>query len=580
MDLILIIVCIFAGYFVQPTIELLKRFVPIVFGYCARGTTALCLAFTSVMIWPFVKISHAGAYLYYLKRNDPNLRTVVTEQLEYTDGALVFENGEFYMKVLRPNGVLMVKLNNKALFAKQMNANKNQTEESLLPYSQTITTGALPKGQVVLRSGSRIIGYGARASIDGVEGLLTAAHVLRDMKKCPERTIGSLDKEYVFDDSWNLRFYSIKADVAFVEVPKWVWARIEIPLVKLGSLPVSCAPITIGRVTAEGVTLNKGMIVKRALIFKHTASTTYGTSGAPIFSGSKVIGIHIRGDTDHNVGVALDPFVKEESDIPERSLTEMDYIPDGEDYAVVNARVDGKLSGYVVRTKNTNFHLRNLVDRSFDPAAGKIGAWADIDFEDDDFAYQESSRPESGLNEPSETPVFRPARVRGSQPTSELINGDLQKQKKAEKRRAYRTRLSLRKKEEQVAASEGEKGKSVECQRASPTLCQNSKNGTGQKWIPKRSRIASTSTTPSSREESGLVDITSSAPQESSSKVTLRSGRIPKPIREFLSSLKLNPVGKNRLWLQPNEVQALEKMNGNALAKEALKWTPPYLKRN
>lgn len=479
---------------------------------------------------------------------------------EISEGKLILRDGVFYYEVQRPTGRLLVRVGPEALFFQQKQ-DLEERKESMMPGSIPMKVSALPKGQVILRGGNQVVGYGCRTVMNGKEGLLTAAHVLQDLRKCAERSIGTLEVHYPMGD-WETILYSQKADIAFLEVPHYVWSRLGVAKAQASRLPTTNTPISVCWQTTEGTMLYRGVVLAKKLFFSHTASTTYGVSGAPLYWNQKVVGVHLSGKGDHNVGLALDPFLGgKESDARDTALMSSPSLEEGERYVVYRAGEP------VVLRNSGRFYSLEEVETKLRKKTGK--SWYDMVQEEEEEAYDGSL--ESGLTETEQ--VFQTGRVRASAPTSVPTTGETQK--KSEPRRRRR-RSNSKKSVGHVSPSEAAMVGKTELRKASTSECPPSENGGGLPAVQMQFGSLSSTMLASSGQESGLREQPKSEPLKQPVQLILRSGRIPKHIREFLTSLHPSlKCGKNRMWLLQEEVSQLEKGEQTELVKEALKWKRP-----
>nr|QIC52819.1 MAG: peptidase [Apple barna-like virus 1] len=563
MDYIVIVACIFFGV-VLPRILVA---VVSTWASCWAGIRMCAPILVDVLRFVLGSIFYPFQYLsnLFVLRfvRDPLLEEVVSPPTEIADGKLILQGGVFYYEVKRPNGTLLVRVGPEALFFQQKQGEDFERRESYMPGSKPIQVSDLPKGQVALRSGGDIVGYGCRCVLGGKEGLLTAAHVLLDLKKSADRSIGTSKFSYPLGD-WELLLYSVKADIAFVAIPANVWARLGVAKAQVGRLPSANSPVSVTWNGTEGTFVHRGVVVSKKLFFSHTASTTFGSSGAPVFAGNKVVGVHIRGGLDHNIAVALNPFLGgNESDVRDDSLKETDHLETGEDFVVTvgntkkTLRASAQFYSYI---KDVEFKLSK---------GGTRKTWWEME-EDEDLGSVPDQ--ESGLNRATEQ-VFRERRVPALQPTLDATAGIPQKEKKKSRRKR---RSASKKSAVPEPQSVVEVGGKIESQNGSTSGCPPSVNGGGRLRTQGQSEILFGTIPASSVKESGLGAHTGNESSPPTVQLTLRSGRIPKIIRDYLNSLDLGlKCGKNRMWLLPKEVSHLEKQESSELVEMALRFRKP-----
>nr|UHS71534.1 MAG: putative peptidase [Barnaviridae sp.] len=535
---------------------------------------------------------------------DPNieyLENTVTPT-EVVDGKLELIDGVFYQRVHLPASDILVRLEGASLFALLKQGERNPAE-SILQTSRPLIVDSLPKGQVALTDGVNVVGYGARVVIGKTEGLLTAAHVLKDLRKCTEAymDIFKLTPDgrkcvYRMSREWELNFTSSKLDLAFVEVPSHAFASLGVSKATVSRLPALNVPISVTRRTPSGIVQSGGRILNASMHFKHSASTTYGTSGAPIFSNGKIIGVHIRGEITENIGVALDAFIAgRESDDRRSALDEADYIPNVEAEYVVRY---GNAAPRTITTGSKTYRVSEWEANA--RKSGKI-LWADIeddeDWELDGFTVHQ----ESGLNNGSDdSEDFQIARPRGSSVGStpllqqaeplfvvgprdkhlETIPGKTFGKQVQDSSLALTSKnqvpYSLEKSAQLETGSAKVLGRKTECQKVWRPKSPSSQIGVGQKQALRQFAEVSTSTPRVLREELNLQKPSSPPSETRSVKLIQVSGTIPKRIREYINSLPIGTpkMGKKRMFLNSQETLYLRKLD-TPEAKSSLAYSHP-----
>jgi len=175
-----------------------------------------------------------------------------------------------------------------------------------------------------------------------------------------------------------------------------------------------------------------------------------------------------------------------------------------------------------------------------------------------------------------ENPVFRLRRVPALQSTLEHTNGKIWMPKRS-KGQAQVSHSTVSEGPKSVSREAVVLSKNLEsakpCMRQSP----NSTIGTGQKRALKLFARASIITLASSNKESNRQEKPGVELSTPSAEVILRSGRIPKHTREFISSLGIQTCGRNRMWLLPEEEALLLKMKRTPEVKSALVFKRPFV---
>lgn len=231
-------------------------------------------------------------------------------------------------------------------------------KESLMPRSHAVSS-ELPKFVVVLRDGDRVVGCGARVELpDKTNGVLTAHHVIAQLRLASDPRIGGLKSHTKMHPSWELLFSSPKMDLAFVKVPANVFSQYGISVAKLARTPREGSMVQVYRVEGGAAFVARGYLSSPSCLkFRHDASTLPGTSGSPMIRNDKVIGIHTEGDTGSgkNGATGVDYFMDlafaKESDPHSTAVFRASEVYDADDTYEVSwrgrhRRVDVGFQGY------------------------------------------------------------------------------------------------------------------------------------------------------------------------------------------------------------------------------------------
>jgi hypothetical protein len=206
-----------------------------------------------------------------------------------------------------------------------------------------ISDSAVPRDECILyrvgKDESVVIGHGCRLKYRydnfECEVLATANHVLSHVLDTDyELGIGNLSKGPIAVTSVteeDLMMRSVRGDVAFVRVHSRVWSYTGIRMASIG-YPHEGTMSIVSRVGEKAVK-SQGEIAfpapsteyaqsYDAVMKTHTASTVEGVSGAPVYQGRFVVGIHTGTVPKHQVNqftpvCYYQPLAEEESPIQE-----------------------------------------------------------------------------------------------------------------------------------------------------------------------------------------------------------------------------------------------------------------------
>jgi hypothetical protein len=294
-----------------------------------------------------------------------------------------------------------------------------QTSAAVLPLSSA------PKGvfTFVNTKTGLVIGCGTRVSIDGTTYMLTARHVMDEIKKfCPgEVVMTNMVKQVPVDMSWSVRAYSPvgSMDFCLVCVPDFVWAALQISALKIARMAKSAHGQVYGVTDGSWSTSFASIkpVIARAGHIIHYASTDCGWSGSPIVSRGHVVGMHLGASTGpHNRGIAMDMLVaRNESDQPAWAWKEhgVDEDLEWEKIEDLNSREQSGgdiASDYLfiddfeveISSRRSGAFTRQFKEVPSMSYKGTGRAWADYD-SDEEWEYQ----PFEGMNEAA-TSLFNP----------------------------------------------------------------------------------------------------------------------------------------------------------------------------
>jgi len=239
--------------------------------------------------------------------------------------------------------------------------------------------------------------------------LVTAAHVLVAVRASPEVLLASPNGTQVaMDPSWSMFAYSktSELDLAVVEVPDPVWAKLGIKQIPVAPTPAKARIEVYGCVSGQWhVSYSYVKMSTEALRIRHQASTTEGWSGTPIMVNGRAIGIHTQSLGDGwNSGWSLNGLLRAvpsglESDGPVFAWREI--TPDEQDTLDEYAQdtdgeiIDGRRPSRQVRVSFRDYdvniqigangvyarHATNAIAAT--ETMRRNGGWADYDDDDD-----------------------------------------------------------------------------------------------------------------------------------------------------------------------------------------------------
>nr|UHS71520.1 MAG: hypothetical protein 1 [Barnaviridae sp.] len=377
-----------------------------------------------------------------LKRS---LRTTPESAFNEAEGELGVDAQGWYVNVVQSTQVLRVRIDDSAvlklLFAKA-NQQGPQRPESRVLNSEAVRS-PLPKSVVWFQVGTTTIGYGTRVKMGNKDYLLTARHVLQDLKRVSEPLICANGQCLPVDHSWPLAGAYDKLDIALVAVPSDVWSLLKVSIAKPGRILPGEAVKIYARDNGENVYHTGVMAETQNFKVKHTASTTQGHSGAAIWSSfGTVVGVHTHGGADGktNYGVALEafPLTLQESSTRERAYRESEF--EDEECEQYDGHFGTKALTLRVRSRKYAMEMDEYAEhaRSYQSQGVSWADAEDLDMDDylpswdDDFGRTETKpvqrkknrskakkTPESGFQQASEGLSPPPeAATNGSIPTA------------------------------------------------------------------------------------------------------------------------------------------------------------------
>jgi hypothetical protein len=623
MEIIMILVCIVFGVCVPALLAAVMQLIK--YSYHELVDTVREVA--STLVWGGMWIVKALRFFLRLVVN-PVLSYRSTQALKksmvdvkplvrsFAESKLVFEGGVAYMEVSLANGPLLVRPPQDlilALLSQRIQRQDSEIPETYLPTSRPMLMTELVQGQVVLRAGNDVIGHGVRVTINGLNGMLTAKHVLKTLYASQDRMFGSTKKSLPFGE-FAIHGHLKGGDLIFVDIPSVQWSLVGIKSATIGHNVNQGQPLSIMAETSEGLVQCRGVVTSPGGEFKHSVSTQGGFSGAPIFSGGKVVGIHVRGGPDYNVGVAVGPWIIEEIESSggagesyqtAKGISMRDEI-ERDSFTYDRAWVTGggkvlKALRFKDATMAPISSMRML--KVSDTKSGFL--WSDVLDEDDDWTPEYEDRENFSTAKLSEAFAAEIALLKEEEKVEKIADASADFQigrrpvqpssgattsikkevgspsKKGEKqrlkRKAQRATKALAKSAVVVTASASAEVGKIGCQTLSETLNSASSSGPQQALKTSSNLLEST---PKVIGKPLPRKMKSSQSRGSSSKPATPHARpIPKVMRDFLNSLKLkSPVGVSRKWLNSEEQRELmgEQYSKNPMVVKLLAtYVPP-----
>lgn len=304
------------------------------------------------------------------------------------------------------------------------------TKESFIPesWSEPLETGSEPNSQVFITSTDKMIGSGARVSHNGTTYLLTAAHVWFGL--CEEIFLTKRGLRIRVDKKWKaVGSKHLSLDYVLVEVPAKVWSVLEVKAATMRPV-TSQTPISIiGGNKSTELQRSRGMAVPsdKPYTILHTASTAPKWSGAPLYSGSSIVGCHLgANETDKNnraVNVALLLNIKSETyyegvKFGPLDMDNLDALGDLEEVSF--------LDGSVLTLGKTGYSTKSILEIELERESKfKRRPWSSYDSDDDETFYDTVMKLETDSSN------LNCERAGGQKPSSPLKNspatlGDLE----------------------------------------------------------------------------------------------------------------------------------------------------------
>jgi hypothetical protein len=488
------------------------------------------------------------------------------------NGIMSYDSTGFYVQVMTGTGMLNVRISDSDAYKCCFKPNTSAGTESAIRGSVAVKS-TLPNSQVIFRNGDSHIGYGVRAVVSGKHCVITARHVLDELRRAANPKMGSLKVEIPFLSSWEYVAVANRLDVAAVQIPEAVFSGLGIRNAKLVKTPAAGSVCRVyGSYMGEEL-YNSGVLLGfRNLLIKHSCTTYSGFSGAPLFNEKgAVFAIHTFGSPTGNTSVALDWMVgKLENEYEKEVFKEMEI---DEDFIEMDARVGDFRGTLKVRQRCYDFSFRE----SF-MGNNLTGSWADDDLEMDwsNSGFDDFGRVESGFQRslpPAEGSEESVGFIYDTKQTkaTKANNGKGLTPEQLEKRRESRKLARHRKKEkatskkleEPQSAPEGEKGNTHESQTGSTKPSQDLGNGCGLRPQTIPSSIPSTSTPGYTDKVKGPQSASLNSPVIPSSTPdsipihVIQIGVLPASWRGILNSAGFN-CGKKRMWITDAEREVLE----------------------
>lgn len=182
-------------------------------------------------------------------------------------------------------------------------------KESSILGSTIHSAGKQPRGVVYFTSGDRVVGHGFRLTTRQGDFLVTAAHVLQEIKRLNGVRVNANGVSVDFPRDAPLHTYSGPDchDQAYLIVRASLWSRLGVKALKPRAVKPRTS-VTVYAMYAGEWKMAIGTVepnVGKAFVLKHLCSTHPSFSGTPIVDGDTVLGIHTEGHHHENAGVAL-----------------------------------------------------------------------------------------------------------------------------------------------------------------------------------------------------------------------------------------------------------------------------------
>lgn len=160
-----------------------------------------------------------------------------------------------------------------------------------------VSVGTEPPSMVCIKNPTgRVIGFGARVKMAGEDVLLTAYH-----SWCGDHTPAFLAKAGKEVDAHPISWECVSGsnhkmlDFVCVRVPKQVWAALGVKQCKIASASPQQVVTVYGGSSSAKLQSGVGVVNSSEWEIKliHTAPTSYGWSGTPLYSRHGIVGMHL-----------------------------------------------------------------------------------------------------------------------------------------------------------------------------------------------------------------------------------------------------------------------------------------------
>lgn len=188
---------------------------------------------------------------------------------------------------------------------------EGRVKETVLAKSQPRIIKSLPAFQGYFTVDGHVVGHCARVAVGKKSALITAYHVLSYNRKA-DLFLNANGKSVRFSDiQVTPMFFSSESNLDYVvlSVPEVIFAKLAMKQAKMANHITYGSPVHINQIIDGQTCYTVGLVQKddRPWMLKYGATTTEGTSGAPILNTrGEFVGVHIEGGKTANVGVVVE----------------------------------------------------------------------------------------------------------------------------------------------------------------------------------------------------------------------------------------------------------------------------------
>jgi hypothetical protein len=263
----------------------------------ALGCVYRCVRNVCVVIWHH---TFGAVLLWYRVRQSIQRRTPAAVSNANAYGFVEYDKNGPYIVV--PSYGINVYVKDFLHWSPSHSLIPRTTNESIIARSRLEKVPKMRDGLVCIEQDNgdglaTCIGMGSRVTLNGVDCLLTAVHVLYDASKAPS-FINRDGKSVPIDKTWKIIAINASADYAFLQVPTTVFTQLGVKSLRLGR-PTAARkePVHVYGMVGSDPHVSIGLLQVLPGSFLeavHSASTVPSFSGSPLLSPrGDIMGVHL-----------------------------------------------------------------------------------------------------------------------------------------------------------------------------------------------------------------------------------------------------------------------------------------------